>query len=59
MAPDEVVDLLTAYGEAFGLNTDVVNEVFAIRQEKQLMQLDELKAKFKYYATVQDSAKAR
>lgn len=59
MAPDEVVDLPTAYGEAFGLNTDVVNEVFAIRQEKQLMQLDELKAKFgRLMQLVQDSAKA-
>jgi predicted nucleotidyltransferase len=46
IAPEENVDLATAYGDEFGLNADVVNEILNLRKEGDIPNLGDLKSKF-------------
>ena len=46
MVPDDVADVAVAFGNEFGLDTSVVDEVMAIRINTQVPQTEDLKATF-------------
>ena len=57
IAPEEEADLPASYGEAFQLDTSVVNEVLSIRKSGSIPSVDELKTKFgRLMQLVHDSA---